>query len=125
MEIKGNFQQQLETKSGTSAKGTWEATIFMIEVPGQYTKHPVFELFNNQDAIEGLRPGQPITVHFDLDSSEWNGKHFPKVKAFKVVREVVQSAPAQSVQQQYLADANQGGGPPLPNTSGAKDDLPF
>ena len=116
MEIKGNYQQQFETKTGTGKSGNWEATSFMIEVPGQYPKHPIFELFNNQDAIEGLVPGQPIAVHFDLDSSEWNGKRFPKVKAFKVVREAVQqsAAPVQSVQQQFNADVNQGGGDQLP-----------
>ena len=86
MEITGTFIQQFETKTGTGQKGNWEATSFMIEVPGQYPKKPIFELFNNQDAIEGLKPGDSITVHFDLDSSEWHGKHYPKVKAFKVVR---------------------------------------
>ncbi len=121
MEIKGNFEQQLETKTGTGKNGAWEATSFMIEVPGQYPKHPVFELFNNTDAINGLQVGQPITVSFDLDSSEWNGKRFPKVKAFKVVRETAaQSQPVHS-------DPNQGGGPALPITNSAQvqDDLPF
>lgn len=86
MELTGNYIQQFEIKTGTGQKGDWQATTFMIEVPGQYPKKPIFELFNNQDAIEGLKPGDSITVHFDLDSSEWQGKHFPKVKAFKVVR---------------------------------------
>lgn len=111
MEIKGLFEKQLETKTGQGKNGNWEATSFMIEVQGQYPKHPVFELFNNTDAIVGLTPGQPITVHFDLDSSEWNGKHFPKVKAFKVVRE----QPVQA------------GGPPLPAAQqpAENDTLPF
>ena len=137
MEIKGNFEKQLETKTGTGRNGEWEATSFMIEmieVPGQYPKHPVFELFNNTDAIVGLQPGQPITVSFDLDSSEWNGKHFPKVKAFKVVREPSTNpgaydmpAATPSVQQQYNSETNQPNGPALvvPNSAPVQDDLAF
>lgn len=87
MEIKGTFVKQLEVKTGTGKNGNWEATSFIIEVAGQYPKKPLFELFNNTDAIADIAPGDPVTVHFDLDSSEWNGKHFPKVRAFKVVRE--------------------------------------
>ena len=117
MEIKGTFEQQLETKTGTGKNGNWEATSFMIEVAGQYPKHPVFELFNNTDAIVGLQPRQPITVSFDLDSSEWNGKRFPKVKAYKVVREQEQQtthsqSEQPTAQQQY-------------NSEPVQDDLPF
>jgi len=86
MELKGNFIKLIETKTGVGKNGNWEAQTFMIEVPGQYPKRPVFELFNNADAIAGLKEGDQVTVSFDLDSSEWNGKYFSKVKAFKVVR---------------------------------------
>ena len=117
MEIKGQFIKLLDTKTGVGKNGNWEAQTFMIEVQGQYPKKPVFELFNNADAIAGLNQGDTITVHFDLDSSEWQGKTFPKVKAFKVVRE--QSA--QPVQQQQPAfqppaasSPDQGGGDQLP-----------
>ena len=118
MEIRGNFEQQLETKTGTGKNGNWEATSFMIEVPGQYPKHPVFELFNNTDAIVGLQVGQPITVSFDLDSSEWNGKRFPKVKAYKVQLEQVAQQPTPPIQ---------GGGEPMPvvNSAPVQDVLPY
>lgn len=115
MEIKGNYIKLIETKTGTGKNGNWEAQTFMIEVPGQYPKRPVFELFNNADAIAGLKEGDPVTVSFDLDSSEWNGRFFAKVKAFKVAREYQQTTtlPAtQSVKEQYAAE--QGGGPDLP-----------
>ena len=112
MEIKGQFSKLIETKTGEGKNGKWEAQTFMIDVQGQYPKKPVFELFNNADAIAGLKAGDTITVHFELDSSEWNGKHFAKVKAFKVVREQQAAQPA------YQAPAAQQD--TLPGT-----DLPF
>lgn len=115
MEITGKFIKQFETKTGQGQKGEWSATTFMIETEGQYPKKPLFELFNNQDAIEGLKPGETITVHFDLDSSEWNGKQFPKVKAFKVVR--AQVAKQGEVFTQPAAQQN--------NAAPVEDGLPF
>jgi len=112
MEIKGQFSKLIETKTGEGKNGKWEAQTFMIEVQGQYPKKPVFELFNNADAIAGLKAGDTITVHFELDSSEWNGKYFAKVKAFKVVRE--QQPAAQPAYQAPAAQTEQGGDGPLP-----------
>ena len=116
MEITGTFIKQLETKTGTGKNGNWEATSFMIEVVGQYPKKPVFELFNNTDAIAGLTQGQSVTVSFDLDSSEWNGKVFPKVKAFKVVRGQQTTQPAAFEQPQASRTAP---------AEGDSSDLPF
>lgn len=85
MELIGSFKQAFEIKRGEKNGKQWEAQAFTIEVQdGNFTKTPMFDTFNKCSDIAALKEGQQVTVHFSLDSSEWNGKRYPKVQAFKI-----------------------------------------
>jgi len=123
MEIKGKVIAVLPLVTGQGKNGEWRKQEFVVEIPADHYPNKVcLSLWG--DKIIPLSIGQQVTVQFDIESREYNGRWFTECKAWKIESSGAAN-PAQSVQQQYLADANQGGGPPLPNTSGAKDDLPF
>ena len=87
MEITGKFKKLFDRKSGTSQSGKeWEAQSFMLEIDGQYPKHPMFETFNKCEELASLKEGDEVTVSFELDSSEYRGNHYPKVKAINIAK---------------------------------------
>lgn len=121
MELKCQFTRALETKTGQGKSGQWEATDFLCEITGQYPKHPVFSLFNKGEEISGLKQGDEITVHFDLDSNEYQGKYYLKAKAFRVTRgQAAQQAPAAAPQRTESVAAQYGG-----TITPEQPDLPF
>lgn len=85
MEITGTFLGIKEQKSGISKTGNdWTSSTFCISVDQPFKSTPVFEAFNMHEDLDKISTGSKVTVHFTLDSAEWNGHIFPKVKAYKV-----------------------------------------
>lgn len=114
MEIKGKVTQILPAQSGTSKSGkTWRKQNFVIETIEKYPRKLCFQLFGDK-VNECPASGEEVTVSFDIDSSEYNGRWYTQLSAWKVVRPEAQPAPVPPVQTQpYVA--------PAP----AQDDLPF
>lgn len=129
MEITGYIRHALEAKSGVSQRtgNPWMAREYILEIPGQYPKHMVFTVFG-EDRIKqfALRKDEEVTVHFDIDAHEYQGKWYNKIQAYNVMRAGQQQAPA-PVPQQQVAPAQ----PPSPpaqqdNGDGSTDEpLPF
>ena len=93
MDITGTIIAVLPPQSGTSQRtgNTWMRQEYVIEVPGSYPKRCVFTLFG-EDRIKqfNLHQGeQNITVQFDIDAHEYNGKWFNEVRAYNVIRPYV------------------------------------
>ena len=84
MEVKGVLVQVLETVKGESAKGSWEKTDFVIETEGSYPKKICFTDFNNKANVKRFAEGQVITVKFNLESKEYQGRWFPNVTAWSI-----------------------------------------
>jgi hypothetical protein len=129
MELTGKIIFVLPAKSGVSAStgNPWMIQSYVIEVPGQYPKKCVFDIFG-EDRIKqfNIQSGEDVTIQFDIDAREYHGRWFNSVKAYNVIRGAIQQ-PAQAAQQQAVAqpplfpDAQ-----PAPAASeGNADDLPF
>lgn len=85
MEITGKLHKVFDRKSGISQSGKdWEAQAFMLEIDGQYPKYPMFESFNKCAELAALKVGDEVTVSFELDSSEYKGNYYAKVKALNI-----------------------------------------
>ena len=98
----------------------------------------VFKVFG-EDRIKqcNIQPGEEITVQFDIDAHEWQGRWFNDVRAFNVMRgPVAQSVPAATTIASPAGaapfppqqpDAQNAPFPPAqePAADGAADDLPF
>lgn len=69
------------------------------------------------DRTTGLKPGDDVTVKFDVRSKEFNGRWFTNLHGQNV--EINQSAPAQTQQRRTPPP------PPPPVMDAPDDDLPF
>ena len=99
MELTGKIIVVQEAKSGTSSKtgNPWMMQEFVIEMPGQYPRHCAFTVFG-EDRIKqmNIQNGEDLTVQFDIDAREYNGKWYNDFRAYNVIREQInpQSTPA-------------------------------
>lgn len=92
-EITGKIIAVLPTKSGTSARGTqWSSQTAVIETHEQYPKRVAFDVLGDKITEFNLQVGEEVTVSFDINAREFNGKWFNSVNAWKVVRQGGQQA---------------------------------
>jgi hypothetical protein len=89
MELTGRIIAVLEAKSGTSSKtgNPWMMQGYVIEVPGQYPRRCAFTVFG-EDKIKQLniQNGEDLTIQFDIDAREYNGRWYNDFRAYNVIR---------------------------------------
>lgn len=118
-EISGQIIAVLPTRSGTSARGTeWSSQTAIIETREQYPKKVAFDVMGDKIAQFNLQVGEYVTVSYDIDAHEYNGKWFNAVRAWNVVRANQQQ---QAYQQPQQPPVNNGWQPPV----NAQQQAPF
>lgn len=130
-EISGQIIAVLPTRSGTSARGTeWSSQTAVVETKEQYPKKVAFDVMGEKIAQFNLQVGDYVTVSYDIDAHEYNGKWFNAVRAWNVVRanqqqQTYQQPPQQqqqsAYQQQQQPPVNNGWQPPV----NAQQQAPF
>lgn len=137
MEISGKIIHVLPVSSGISQRtgNKWTKQTYVLETQEQYPKKIPFEVFGEERINNfAIKHGETITISFDIDANEWNGKWFAKVSCFKVKRDgqqqSAQPAPAAQPSQQYAAAPPQPSpAPAAPTEQPAQNDgggdLPF
>lgn len=124
MELTGKLIAAMPTQSGVSQRSgnPWMSREYVIEVPGQYPKKCCFKVFG-EDRLKqfNLRKDETVTVQFDIDAHEYNGRWFNEIQAYNIIRPQQQAEPAPQPQQQAAAPAPQEQG----GEGGSADDLPF
>ena len=107
MELTGKIIAVLEAKSGTSSKtgNPWMMRGYVIEVPGQYPRHCAFIVFG-EDRIKQLniQNGEDLTVQFDIDAREYNGRWYNDFRAYNVIRDQQIPQSIQPIQLQPISD---------------------
>lgn len=88
MEFTGKIIMAGQVKSGVSQKSgnSWMTQDYVIEeTVGNYPKRMCFSVFG-EDRIKrmGISVGQELTVSFDIDAKEFNGKWYNELRAWKV-----------------------------------------
>jgi hypothetical protein len=117
----------MEPRGGVSARtgNTWKTQEYVLEVPGQYPKRCLFNVFG-EDRINqfNIQNGDELTIQFDIDAREYNGRWFNDIRAYNVIRGQQPVAGAQPVAAPSEATSPF---PPAqePASEGASDDLPF
>ncbi len=86
VELNGKIINALPEKSGTSARGPWRKQEYVIEIPGEYPKQVCFMVWGDKIDQFSITEGESLTVHFDLESREYNGRWYTDVKAWRVDR---------------------------------------
>lgn len=96
MEISGKVIQKLPLQEGTGRNGNpWKAQSAVLETQDQYPRKVCFEVFgedrinNNPFEVDDI-----ITISFDIDSHEFNGRWYTSIRAYRVQKGAVESAPA-------------------------------
>lgn len=130
MELTGKIIAVMEPRSGVSTRtgNSWMTQEYVIEIPGQYPKKCLFNIFG-EDRIKqfNIQQGEELTVSFDIDAREYNGRWYNDIRAYNIQRGV---APAPSAAPVAGAPAAQPVGenpfpPAEPSSEGTADDLPF
>lgn len=86
-DITGKIIAVLPTRSGTSARGTqWSSQTAVVETHEQYPKRVAFDVLGDKITEFNLQVGEEVTVSFDINAREFNGKWFNSVNAWQVVR---------------------------------------
>lgn len=129
MEITGRIIQLLPLQTGQGKNGVWKKQDFVIETDGQYPKKVCISAWGDKISENVLVEGKEVTVSFDIESREFNGRWYTDVKAWKV------EAGSGSAETPYFAAATPAASTPAANRAIApdflvsaedsKDDLPF
>jgi len=141
MELTGKIIAEFNERGGVSNRtgNEWKAKSYVLEVPGDFPRKLVFDVFG-VDRLQAfnIQIGELLTVHFDIDAHEYNGRWFNDVRAFRIDRgqaAPVAAAPEATPQMQAAPIAPQVAPQPAPQVApmdaapfeapSATDDLPF
>lgn len=76
-----------DIQSGTSKAGReWRKLVFVVEfLEGIYPKRLALEMFGDERiANNPVKLGDLVTVLYDVESTEWNGRWFTTANAWRV-----------------------------------------
>ena len=97
MELQGKIIVVLPERSGVSQRGNqWRSISYVLETQEQYPKKLAFDVTNDKIDQLNIQFGEILTVQFDINAREYNGRWFNSVNAWNVIRQT-QQAPAQGV----------------------------
>lgn len=128
MELTGKIHAVLPVQEGEGKNGTWKKQDYVIEYytpNSQYSKKMSFNLWGERIDQFNIQEGQEVTVSFDIDCREWNGRWFNDIRAWRVVPAQQQGQP---IQQQAMPEGMPTPPPFSRNDAPAEDassDLPF
>ncbi len=133
MELTGKIIAVLPERGGISKAGNeWKIQEYVLETMEQYPRKMMFNVFGADRISQfNIQLGETLTVSFDIDSREYNGRWYNDIRAWKVDRNV--AAPTAGAPVPPVA-----AGAPVPppvadpfsaapqmNASSEADDLPF
>jgi len=89
MEIVGKIIQKLPLQSGESKSSgkPWQVQSYVLETQEQYPRKVCFEIFGEQRIKDNpCEIDDLVTVSFDIESREFNGRWFTSIRAWKVAQ---------------------------------------
>ena len=133
MEITGKIIAVLPAQSGVSQRtgNPWKSQDYVIETHDQYPKRCCFRVFGEEKINQfNIQSGEEMTVSFDIDSHEYQGRWFNDVRAWAVNRNVQAPGVAPVAGAAPVVDAAPAAESPFPPQQpaaegGSSDDLPF
>ena len=122
MELQGKIIVVLPERSGVSQRGNqWRSISYVLETQEQYPKKLAFDVTNDKIDQLNIQLGEILTVQFDINAREYNGRWFNSVNAWNVIRQAQQAtaqgggfsgnvqSSAQAAQQAMASSANAAG----------------
>ena len=96
MEIVGKIIQVLPLQEGVGRNGNpWKVQGYVLETQEQYPRKVQFEIFG-EDRIKNnpCNIDDVVTVSFDIESREFNGRWYTSIRAWKVQQGAVEATAA-------------------------------
>lgn len=129
MEITGKIIVAAEPRGGVSSRtgNSWKVQEFVIETHDQYPRRCMFSVFGEDKLKEmNIQVGDELTVSFDIDAREYNGRWFNDLRAWKVQRSTgAPAAPAPAPADIPSPMAAPAADPMAQAAKDPADDLPF
>ena len=125
MELTGKIIAVLPERSGVSARtgSEWKMASYVLETMEQYPRKMVFEIFGSDRIAQcNIQLGEVLTVSFDIDAREYQGRWFNSIRAWKVDRNTM---PEGAAPQDFVPPFPPAGAPADFSAGDEKDDLPF
>lgn len=94
MEVSGKVIQILPLQEGIGRNGNpWKVQTAILETQDQYPRKVCFEIFG-EDRIKNnpFNVDDVITISFDIESREFNGRWYTSIRAYRVQQGVVDAA---------------------------------
>ena len=127
MELSGKIIAALEERSGVSKStgNEWKVQEYVLETHEQYPHRMLFSIFG-ADKIQqaNIKAGDEVTVSFDINCKEYNGRWFNDIRAWKVDHMTTEPVPGAEYFNASMGQPQVVQGT-APFASGKKDDLPF
>ena len=130
MELTGKIIAVLPERGGVSKAGNeWKIQEYVLETQEQYPRKMMFNVFGADRISQfNIQLGEVLTVSFDIDSREYNGRWYNDIRAWKVDRNAAgapmpTAAPAGAPLPPPVADPFSAA--PQMCASNEADDLPF
>ena len=128
MEVTGILVKQTAIREGVSQRNgqPWKIAEYLLEIPGQYPRHICFRVSDGQVGriarFDSL-VGKTVTVSFDIDAREYEGRWFNEINAWGILEYIntTQRAANMVAAQNAQAPAPQ----PEAKQEGGNDGLPF
>lgn len=139
MELQGKIIKVCELRQGTSRStgNPWASQDYVLETHDQFPRRMMFNVFGDDKIKEfAIKEGEEMTVSFDINAREFNGRWYNDIRAWRVVRgdaapqpaaAPFAAAPQAAPQQTYAAPQQPYAAPqqPAPAQQDSTDDLPF
>ena len=139
MELTGKIIAEFNERGGVSSRSgmEWKAKSYVLEVPGEFPRKLVFDVFGTERLQAfNIQIGETLTVFFDIDAHEYNGRWFNDVRAFRIDRGQAAPTATPGAQAAPMAQApSEAPAAPAPQVDAAAtipfdapsatDDLPF
>jgi hypothetical protein len=87
MEISGKLYKILPLVTGQGKNGEWRKQELVIETQSQFPKKVCMSLWGDKIDQLKYKEGDNVTLSFDLESREYNGRWFTEARAWKIAGE--------------------------------------
>lgn len=133
MEIVGKIIAVLPEQGGIAKNGNpWKVQPYVLETTEQYPRKVHFEVFGEERIKQNpCAIDQLVTVSFDIESREFNGRWYTSIRAWKIVQgdqtATVTAPAAQVATEQPAMESLEAANVKAfePTTSDSTSDLPF
>lgn len=128
MELTGKIIAVLPERGGVSQRtgSEWKVQMYVLETQEQYPRKMCFDVFGADKIAQfALKIGEQVTVSFDIDAREYNGRWFNSIRAWKVDRVAAADLGMPAGMPPFPPAGEMPAAPVNFAADDSKDDLPF